>query len=273
MEPAVLVYRLSGGFGHLVVALHYVVAARAEFAYLTRGQSLARVRVNYLALDSRERLADRCAARLEGILRRCHRAAGRRLGLTENDNNIMHVHLLANVVHRLYRAGRACHDARAHMREIIFVEVRVLEHGNEHRRHAVDCGAVLCHKRIHDLFGVEHINRHKGRSVGYAGHEREHHAEAVEERNRDAQPVVVGELHAVAYRLAVIENVVVGEHNALGESRRAGGVLNIDDLVAVARVAYRLKLLDGGFLGESIELLPVDHARRALALTRVDNAL
>ena len=273
MEPAVLVYRLSGGFGHLVVAFHYVVAARAEFAYLARGQSLARVRVNYLALDSRERLADRRAARLEGILRRCHRAAGRRLGLTENDDDIVHIHLLADIVHSLYRAGRARHDARAHMRKIIFVEVRMLEHGNEHRRHAVDCGAVLCHKRVHDLFGVEHINRHKGRSVGYAGHERKHHAEAMEEWNGDAQSVLMSELHAVAYRLAVVENVVVGEHNALGESRRAGGVLDIDDLVAVARVAHRLELLDRSLLGESIEIFPVDHARRALALARVDNAL
>ena len=83
----------------------------------------------------------------------------------------------------------------------------------------------------------------------------------------------MGELHAVAYRLAVVENVVVGEHNALGEAGRAGGVLNIDNLVAVARVAHRLELLDRSLLGESIEIFPVDHARRALALTRVDNAL
>ena len=159
------------------------------------------------------------------------------------------------------------------MRKIIFVEVRVLEHSDEHRRHAVDCGTVLCHKRVHDLFGVEHINRHKGRSVGYAGHEREHHAEAVEERNGDAQPVLMGELHAVAYRLAVVENVVVGEHNALGESRCAGGILDIDDLVAVARVAHRLELLDRSLLGESIEIFPVDHARRAFTLARIDNAL
>ena len=273
MEPAVLVYRLSGGFGHLVVAFHYVVAARAEFAYLARGQSLARVRVNYLALDSRERLADCGAACLEGILRCGHGAAGRRLGLTENDDDIVHIHLLADIVHSLYWAGRARHDAGSHMRKIIFVEVRMLEHSDEHRRHAVDCGTVLRHERVHDLFRVEHINRHKGRSVGYAGHEREHHAEAVEERNRDAQPVVVGELHAVAYRLAVVENVVVGEHNALGESRRAGGVLYIDDLVAVARVAHRLKLLNGGFLGESIEILPIDHTGGALTLARIDNAL
>ena len=273
MEPAVLVDSLSRGLGHLVVALHYVVAARAEFAYLARGQSLARIGVDYLALDAGERLADGGAACLEGILRCGHGAAGRRLGLTENDDDIVHIHLLADIVHSLYRAGRARHYARAHMRKIIFVEVRMLEHGNEHGRHAVDCGAVLCHKRIHDLFGVEHINRHKGRSVGYAGHEREHHAEAVEERNRDAQPVVVGELHAVAYRLAVIEYIIVGEHDALGEAGRAGGILNVDDLVAVARVAHRLELLNGGFLGESIELLPIDHAGGALALTRVDNAL
>ena len=83
----------------------------------------------------------------------------------------------------------------------------------------------------------------------------------------------MGELHAVAYRLAVVENIVVCEHNALGESRRAGGVLDIDNLVAVARVAHRLELLDRSLLSESIEIFPVDHARRAFTLTRVDNAL
>ena len=67
--------------------------------------------------------------------------------------------------------------------------------------------------------------------------------------------------------------VAVSEHNALGEAGRAGGILDIDDLVAVARVAHRLELLDRSLLSESIEIFPVDHARRAFTLARVDNAL
>ena len=86
---------------------------------------------------------------------------------------------------------------------------------------------------VHHLDRGVKVHRHHGGGVGEAGHSRQHQAEAVEEGDHHAEPVLFGELHAVADALAVVEDVVVGEHHPLGEAGGAGGVLHIDDLVAV----------------------------------------
>ena len=52
-------------------------------------------------------------------------------------------------------------------------------------------------------------------------------------------PVGRGEIHAVADGLAVVDHVVVGEHDALGEARGAGGILHVAHVV----------LVDGGACG------------------------
>ena len=70
-------------------------------------------------------------------------------------------------------------------------------------------------------------------AVGDAGHDAEDAAEAVEEGDRDAEPVLLGELHALADVEAVVDDVVVGEHDPLGKAGGAGGVLHVDDFVAV----------------------------------------
>ena len=59
-----------------------------------------------------------------------------------------------------------------------------------------------------------------------------HHAEAVVEGHRHADPVLLGVADQLADEVAVVEDVVVGEGGALGEARGARGVLDVDRVVA-----------------------------------------
>ena len=68
---------------------------------------------------------------------------------------------------------------------------------------------------VEALAGIDHRG-----AVRHAGQIAQHHAEAVVERHRDAQAVVLGEAHRLADEEAVVEDVVVRQRRALG---RAGG--------------------------------------------------
>ena len=91
----------------------------------------------------------------------------------------------------------------------------------------------------HTLQGVHRTEvrrgQHHGRAVRHAGEVAEYHAEAVIERHRDAEPIVVREPHALADPEAVVEDIVVREHRALGKPGGAGGVLDVDNVVEIER--------------------------------------
>src|SRR5262249_36280840 len=56
----------------------------------------------------------------------------------------------------------------------------------------------------------------------------EHHAEAMIERNGDAQPVLGREPHRFADKESVVENVVVRKRRALRKASGAGCELDVD---------------------------------------------
>ena len=63
-----------------------------------------------------------------------------------------------------------------------------------------------------------------------------HHPEAVVERHRDAQPVLVGEVDQLGDEVAVVEDVAVAQGRALGEAGGAGRVLDVDRVVLAEQV-------------------------------------
>ncbi len=74
-----------------------------------------------------------------------------------------------------------------------------------------------------------------------------HHAEAVVERHRDADPVIGGVSAALADEVAVVEDVVVRQRRTLGEAGSAAGVLDVDRVVeGQARLALGQDLGVGG---------------------------
>ena len=153
------------------------------------------------------------AAQLEGIVRAAHGHAGAALGLAVGDGQLGEVHLARHVAHGLDGAGAAGHNARAQAAEIEAVELRVLEHADEHRGHAVHGGAARILQNLHLAQRVVVVHEHDGGAVRQAAHHAQHAAEAVEQGHYDQQPVLLGQLHAVAQELAVVGDVVMGALN------------------------------------------------------------
>ena len=113
-----------------------------------------------------------------------------------------------------------------------FLEFRMIELRDEHGRHAMQRRAALLGyglqrgERIKTFAGKHHAG-----AVRQRGEIAEHHAEAVVERHRNAQPILGGEPHRFADEEAVVENIVVRQRRALGKAGGAGGELDIDRLV------------------------------------------
>jgi hypothetical protein len=96
-------------------------------------------------------------------------------------------------------------------------------------------------------------------SVRVRRHDPEHQAEAMEQRHGQTEPIGLGEFLPLADVEAVVQDVVVGEHHALGEARGARGVLHVDDLVAGEARRGPGQLLVAGVAAEQEQLLGVVH--------------
>src|SRR5437016_3382295 len=102
----------------------------------------------------------------------------------------------------------------------------MLELGDEHRRHAVDRRAALLLNRAEGRLGVERLGRNDDRATVSERTEVAHHtAEAVIERYRHQDAIVLGITERLADEEAVVEDVVVRKSCAFRRTGRARGVL------------------------------------------------
>src|SRR5579859_4722045 len=81
------------------------------------------------------RNAHRCRFAVEGIGRGCIGYAASRFRLSEGDSNIG-THFFADLLHQCHRHWRARAEDYLECRGSIFLEFRMLEHGNQHSWHA-----------------------------------------------------------------------------------------------------------------------------------------
>ncbi len=95
--------------------------------------------------------------------------------------------------------------------------------------------AALLLDRAHHKGGAKILDGNHGGRVGQARHHPQHQAEAMEKRHGDAKLVLLRKIHAVADGPAVVHDVVMGQHHALREARRTGGVLHVDHVLAGKR--------------------------------------
>ena len=136
----------------------------------------------------------------------------------------------------------------------------MLQHADEHGGYAVDGGTALILQDLHLAQGIVVIHQNDGGAMRQAAHHAQHAAEAVEQGHYDEQTVLLGQLHAVAQKLTVVGNVVVGEHHALGEARGAAGVLHVNRLVGIkARDAFLHHAFRHG-LGGLVKVVKAAHA-------------
>ena len=177
---------------------------------------------------------------VRGALETHRRGFGHAIG----DGDFAHVHLVVDALHHLDRAGRAGHDAGAQRFQVEARKFRMIEFGDEHRRHAVERGAFLAldglqrRQRIKTLAGIDHGGAE--RDGGEVAH---HHAEAMIERHRNADAVLLGQAHRAADEIAVVEDVVMRQRHALRRSRGAAGELDIHRIVELQKFAELGKLL------------------------------
>ncbi|KPQ27789.1 MAG: hypothetical protein HLUCCX14_13620 [Marinobacter excellens HL-55] len=110
-------------------------------------------------------------------------------------------------------------------------------------------------------FGVKAFARvDHGGAVGNAAQVAHHHAEAVVQGHGDHQAVVLGQALAFAHKIAVVEDVVVGEGGAFGVAGGAGGELDVDGVIKLQLVLALAEIGFGHVTGETDELFPGPHA-------------
>ncbi len=210
MHPAGPVDRLGGLLRLVPVAEHHRVAAGAQLARLAAGQRQPGLRVDDLDLDVRVHPADRGHPQVQRVVGPGLGGHRRGLGHPVADRHLGHAHPVHDLLHHLHRARRAGHDPGAQRGQVVVVEVRVVELGDEHRRHPVERGAALAGHRVQGGLRVEaRPGDDHGGAVGGAAQVAHHHAEAVVEGHRDADPVVRGVAAQPADEVAVVQDVVV----------------------------------------------------------------
>jgi hypothetical protein len=141
----------------------------------------------------------------------------------------------------------------------------MVELRDEHRRHPVKRGTAF---RLDGLQGGE-----RGETLARIDHRRavrqaaeiaDHHAKAMVERHRDANPVAVGEFHRLGDEKAVVEDVVVREGRALRKAGGARGELDVDRVVELQFVGQRGEASALGGTGERRNIIEAQHAGHAL---------
>ena len=173
-----------------------------------------------------------------------HGGHRRGLGHAVADGHVHHVHLRDDPVHDLDGAQRSGHDAGAERGEVVGGEIGQRQFGDEHGGHAVQRRSAEVLHRLQRRGRREPAARDDGRrAVAERVQVSDHHAEAVVERHRNHHAVVLRVPQQLADRVAVVEDVVVGQGGALGEARGARGVLQVDGVV---RVQFRHAGLQAG---------------------------
>src|SRR5689334_22875486 len=114
----------------------------------------------------------------------------------------------------------------------------MFEFGDEHRRYAMQRRTAFGGDGFQRLDRIESVVReNRRRTMADTGEIAHHHAEAVIERNGNAEPVLLAEAHAFADDAAIVENIEVTERGALRHAGRAAGELDVDRIVRRQRLS------------------------------------
>ena len=144
--------------------------------------------------------------------------------------------------------------------------------GDKHCRHPVQHGAALLVYRSQCYQRIKLLHHHLRTAESKAAHGRQHHAEAMKQRHTGATFVFRRELHVYPREVAVVGNIVVGEHHPFREARRAGGVLHVHHIVTRAERPQSFELVIRHILSQQKDLCCVVHPPVFL-LTNVNHIL
>ena len=154
MHPAIGIDGLGRALRLVPITLHHRIAPGAQLSLDAGGHDLAGL-VDDLAFHMGVDASDGGDAALQRIavggLERDRAGFRHAVG----DGDVGEVHIRDALLHHLDRAGGARHDTGAECREIEALEFRVLQHADEHGRHAVDRGAFFARDRLETRVRVE----------------------------------------------------------------------------------------------------------------------
>ncbi len=170
------------------------------------------------------------------------------------DRDLLHVHAIHDFAHGFGRARTAGHNARAQARQIERVEIRMVELGDKHRRHAVHRRSTLLVNGLQNELGVELLHDDHGRTMRQTRHYSEHASKAMEKRHGQRHTVSSAKLLALADEKAVVQDIAMSEHDALRESRSAARILHHDHIVVGELHASPLQRTFGLMLSEQHQL-------------------
>src|SRR5215212_608814 len=245
VQPPLVVYDLAGLLLHVVVATHDVVAAGPQFALLFGPSVLVRLHVDDANLYVGELASHAGYPQLQRVVGPGLGYDGARLGLAVGDGDLRGAHHVDDVLHDLHGARGAGHYAGAQRTGIALLEIWMLKLRNEHGRDPEErCAPFLVYSLQH-LLGVEALDGDHRPLMRDSVEGAKNAAEAVEERDRYADPVFRPQLHALADVEGVLDDVGVGQLHTLREARRPRGVLHVDDLFRVKRGLPLAQLLIG----------------------------
>ena len=263
VHPARCVDGFGAGIGVIPIAEHDAIAARTQFAWCTIGDNRTRGGIDNLDLHMGMDLAHGADLLVERRADARLGADGAGLGHAVTDFHITHVHQGLHLLHHLYRTGGAGHDTGAQGTEIIAGKIGVVEFGNKHGRHAIECrGPFLLHG-VEDGLGVKAVvGIDHGGAVAHTTQVPHHHAKTVVERHRDDEAILVGEIHDLRHKVTVVEDVVVAEGRAFGVASGAAGVLDVDRVVKLLLGLPFGQLIGADAVAQRQQITPGQHAGR-----------
>ncbi len=96
------------------------------------------------------------------------------------DGHLSHVHLTDKALHHFDRTGSSAHDPGPKLTQLIAVEIRMAELGNEHGRNPMESRAPFGLDGFQDRHGTEaFIRKDDGSTVREAGQDSQDHPETV----------------------------------------------------------------------------------------------
>src|ERR1700723_1813961 len=227
MHPSRLVQDFRGAHRISPITLHHRVAACAQLTAHPARHGGA-TWIDDFDLQMRLNPPYRGHAAFQGIVNARLKAHRTGLGHTVGNGHFRHMHLIDHPMHDRNRTRRTCHDPAAQTRFVEFPEARMVEDGDEHRRHAVKCGATL---RLDTLQGCQRVKAAAGindrGAMGEAIQVAHTHSEAMIQRHRNANPVADAGADRFADEKPIVQNITVRQGRAFRGSSRAAGELNV----------------------------------------------
>ena len=151
------------------------------------------------------------------------------------------------------------------MAEIRLFKIRMRQHGDEHGRNAMEGGDMLVVDAGQGGFRAEIRDRKDRPAMRHRRRHSQHHPKAVEHGDLDHHSVRRREIHTVTDTFPVIHDIIMSQHDSLGEPCGSRSILHVADVVHIHSCCHTVNLLQRSPAGVFQRFFPSKGARHAEA--------